>query len=108
MSVYRVQDLKEQIATMTKEHKAAVQELNKTIKELNLSLEEQKAAMQKNRDIKIATEEALGNSQMQVEELKAKLHLFETTKANPGTWVINIFFKVICLSSHRVLKRSQG
>lgn len=73
---------------MARDQKAAVQDLNKTIKDLNLSLEEQREVMQKERESKADMEEALRNSQTLIQELTAKVHHFEITKPNPGTYVV--------------------
>ncbi|XP_049865476.1 uncharacterized protein LOC126366410 [Pectinophora gossypiella] len=78
-----VQTLKEQIETATAQHKAAIQELNKEIKELKTALEEQRKVTQNEMEVRKALEESLAESHNIMEDLKAKNTELENSRPNP-------------------------
>ncbi|XP_026326410.1 cingulin-like [Hyposmocoma kahamanoa] len=78
-----VQNVKEQIQTMTIEHKANVQELNKELKDLKNAIEEQRQNVQKETEQRINVQEKLKEAEKYIEELKAKNSELENCRPNP-------------------------
>ncbi|XP_031763483.2 uncharacterized protein LOC113523483 isoform X2 [Galleria mellonella] len=78
-----VLELKEQIETMTAQHKNAVEDLTNQLKELKNSLEEHKKIIQKETELKQAAEASLIKSNNTIEELKAKIVEIEKSRPNP-------------------------
>ncbi|KAF9408804.1 hypothetical protein HW555_011646 [Spodoptera exigua] len=77
------QDLKQQIETLTAQHKTAIHELTNQLKEFKNNLEEQCKVTQKEIQLKEAAEAALLESQNSIEELKAKVTELENSRPNP-------------------------
>ncbi|XP_047523028.1 ribosome-binding protein 1-like isoform X2 [Pieris napi] len=78
-----VADLKDQIKSMTAQHKSSVQELNNQLKELNLALEAERETTQREVGFKNALQEELNESRNTIEELRAKIDEYERNKPNP-------------------------
>lgn len=81
---YRIQDLKQQIETLTAQHKAAIQEQTNQLKEVKSNLEEQRKITEKEIELKEAAEAAVTESIRNIEELKAKITELEISRPNPG------------------------
>lgn len=77
-------ELKEQIQTMTLQHKSEVQDLRNKLKEMMDALEEQKKLTQNVTEQKQELETLLKESQNAVEELRAQVTELENSKPNPG------------------------
>ncbi|KAH9640629.1 hypothetical protein HF086_000573 [Spodoptera exigua] len=77
------QDLKQQIETLTAQHKTAIHELTNQLKEFKNNLEEQCKVTQKEIQLKEAAEAALLESQNSIDELKAKITELENSRPNP-------------------------
>ncbi|XP_045459861.1 paramyosin-like [Melitaea cinxia] len=78
-----VNDLKEQIQSMTTQHKSEIQEFNRKLKDMTSVLEEQKQISQRESEQKQHLETILRESQSAIEELKAKITELENSKPNP-------------------------
>lgn len=79
-----MQNVKEQIQTMTIDHKANVQELNKELKDLKNAIEEQRQNVQKETEQRINVQEKLKEAEKYIEELKAKNSELDNCRPNPG------------------------
>lgn len=82
---YRIQDLKQQIETLTAQHKTAIHELTNQLKEFKTNLDEQRKITQREIELKEAAEAALIESHNNIEELKAKITELENSRPNPGS-----------------------
>ncbi|XP_059060207.1 centromere-associated protein E-like [Achroia grisella] len=78
-----VLNLKEQIETMTVQHKSTVEDLTNQLKELKNCLEEHKQMTEREIEIKQATKASLIESNSTIEELKTKLMEIEKNRPNP-------------------------
>ncbi|XP_075972771.1 uncharacterized protein LOC142974369 isoform X2 [Anticarsia gemmatalis] len=78
-----IQDLKQQIETLTAQHKATIHEMTNQLKESNKMLEEQRKITQMEIDQKKSVEAALAQTQSDIDELQAKITEFETNRPNP-------------------------
>ncbi|XP_026746875.1 trichohyalin-like isoform X3 [Trichoplusia ni] len=78
-----IQDLKQQIETLTAQHKAAIQEQASQLKELKNNLEEQRKITEKEIELKEAAEAVVTESIRNIEELKAKITELEISRPNP-------------------------
>ncbi|XP_045489191.1 ribosome-binding protein 1-like isoform X2 [Pieris rapae] len=78
-----VADLKDQIKSLTAQHKSSVQDLNNQLKELNLALEAERETTQREVGFKNALQEELNESRNTIEELQAKIEEYERNKPNP-------------------------
>lgn len=76
--------MKEQIQSMTTQHKSEIQEFNRKLKDMTFVLEEQKQISQRESEQKVNLETLLRESQSAIEELKAKITELENSKPNPG------------------------
>lgn len=76
--------MKEQIQSMTTQHKSEIQEFNRKLKDMTSVLEEQKQISQRESEQKVNLETLLRESQSAIEELKAKITELENSKPNPG------------------------
>lgn len=76
--------MKEQIQSMTTQHKSEIQEFNRKLKDMTSVLEEQKQFSQRESEQKVNLETLLRESQSAIEELKAKITELENSKPNPG------------------------
>lgn len=80
----RVIDLKENIETLTTQHKAAIQELTSELKDMKTAFDEHNRASQKETSLKEAVELALAESQNIIDDLKTKVTELENSRPNPG------------------------
>ncbi|XP_039745936.1 myosin heavy chain, muscle-like isoform X3 [Pararge aegeria] len=78
-----VNELKEQIQTMTTQHKAEVEDLDSKLKELMTALQEQKNVALCVTEQKQEIEMALAESQNVIEELKTQVTKLENSQPNP-------------------------
>ncbi|CAH2091841.1 unnamed protein product [Euphydryas editha] len=78
-----VNNLKEQIQSMTTQHKSEIQDFNKKLKEMTSVIEEQKHISQRETEQKVNLETLVRESQSAIEELKAKITELENSKPNP-------------------------
>lgn len=76
--------MKEQIQSMTTQHKSEIQDFNRKLKDMTSLLEEQKQISQRESEQKVNLETLLRESQGAIEELKAKITELENSKPNPG------------------------
>lgn len=76
--------MKEQIQSMTTQHKSEIQEFNRKLKDMTFVLEEQKQISQRESEQKVNLETLLRESQSAIEDLKAKITELENSKPNPG------------------------
>lgn len=84
-SLFRSQNLKEQIQSLTNEHKATLQDLNKELKDFKDAIDEQRQQVQKEAEQRINVQERLREAEIYIEELKAKNTEIENSRPNPGT-----------------------
>ncbi|XP_045526779.1 ribosome-binding protein 1-like isoform X2 [Pieris brassicae] len=78
-----VADLKDQMKSLTAQHKSSVQDLNNQLKELNLALEAERETTQREVGFKDALQEELNESRNTIEELQTKIDEYERNKPNP-------------------------
>lgn len=94
---FRVNQLKDQIQTMTAQHKTDVQELNQRIKDMTFTAEENKISTQTLLEENQNLQSLLDESKHCNEELKSKITDLENSKPNPGTDnKYNIRFYLTC------------
>lgn len=95
--MYRIQDLKLQIETVTAQNKTTIHDLTNQLKEFKTNLEEQRKVTQKEIELKEAAEAALLESQNNIEELKAKITELENSRPDPGKAIYR-FCSMYCCS----------
>lgn len=69
---------------MTQQHKAAVQKLNKEIKDLRTELEQQIEVAHKESELRQKAEAKILDYQHSIEELRNKIMDLENSRPNPG------------------------
>lgn len=70
---------------MNNEIKSTVQELNKELKDLKNTIDEQRLQVQKETEQRINVQDRLKDADKYIEELKAKNSELENARPNPGT-----------------------
>lgn len=81
---FRTQDLKEQIESLTNVNKATIHELNKELKDLKSTIDEQRKQLQHETEQRKHVQERLKETEKYIEELKVKNAELENSQPNPG------------------------